>query len=207
MSVTEIKRIYQNSGNDDMDNMWYERQYREKLPAFIQSEKSLDSALKGTFFHKAMELIDFSKLHGYEEIKKELSRLFEDDLLPKDVEEFITVDKIFAFSNSGLGKRMIDAAADGRLYKERKFVIGFPVKDKAPQVIVQGIIDAYFVENDNIVLMDYKTDRIKAGEEQKLVERYSSQLKYYKETLERITGKKVVETYIYSFALDKEINM
>ena len=72
-------------------------------------------------------------------------------------------------------------------------------------VLVQGIIDAYFVEDGEIVLVDYKTDRVRRGQEQKLINLYHVQLEDYARALERMTGKKVKEKIIYSFTLQKEI--
>ena len=72
-------------------------------------------------------------------------------------------------------------------------------------VLVQGIIDAYFIEDEEIVLVDYKTDRVRKGEEQHLIDLYHTQLEDYAQALERMLQKKVNETYIYSFALGKMI--
>ena len=84
----------------------------------------------------------------------------------------------------------------GRIRKEWNF---------DEEILVQGIIDAWFLEEDEIVLIDYKTDRIAFGEETRLVERYRAQLEYYQMALERLTGKKVKEKIIYSFCLNEEI--
>ena len=70
-------------------------------------------------------------------------------------------------------------------------------------ILVQGIIDAWFPEGDEIVLVDYKTDRVKEVGE--LKKRYEKQLAYYQQALERTTGKKVKEKIIYSLALDEEL--
>jgi ATP-dependent helicase/nuclease subunit A len=74
-------------------------------------------------------------------------------------------------------------------------------------VVVQGIVDGYFKEGDELILLDYKTDHVKPGQENILAKRYETQLRYYRETLEQLTGLKVAETYLYSFALDKEIRV
>ncbi len=76
----------------------------------------------------------------------------------------------------------------------------FPEKE---QVLIQGIIDVFFEEDQKIIVADYKTDVVKS--EKELISRYQVQLDYYAEALERLTGKKVVEKIIYSFALGKEI--
>ena len=72
-------------------------------------------------------------------------------------------------------------------------------------IIVQGIIDAFFFEEDHIVLVDYKTDFVPFGREKELEKKYQTQLEYYAEALQRLTGKEVTEKIIYSFALGKEV--
>ena len=81
----------------------------------------------------------------------------------------------------------------------------YPEQQSEEMIIVQGMIDAFFFENDYIVLIDYKTDFVSFGREKELVKKYRTQLTYYAEALERVTGKKVKEKVIYSFALGKEV--
>ena len=72
--------------------------------------------------------------------------------------------------------------------------------------LVQGVIDAYFEEDGELVLMDYKTDRVTPGDDgQELIRKYHAQLEYYCRTLEQLTGKRVKESYLYSFYLEREI--
>ena len=77
--------------------------------------------------------------------------------------------------------------------------------DSGEPVLIQGIIDAWFEEEDGVVLVDYKTDRIQKGQEAVLLERYRLQMIYYARALLQITGKRVKEAIIYSLALQKEI--
>ena len=113
------------------------------------------------------------------------------------------------FLDSALGRRMACAGRAGTLKREQPFVISIPASVRNPEwsdeeeILVQGIIDAWFEEEDGIVLVDYKTDRVRSGEE--LAGRYRVQLDYYAEALERITGKRVKEKIIYSVALGREI--
>ena len=106
---------------------------------------------------------------------------------------------------------MKTADLSGLLFREQPFVISRSAAeideswDENERVLVQGIIDAYFMENDEIVLVDYKTDYVRNGEEKKLVERYHTQLEDYAQALERMTGKQVKEKHIYSFTLKKAI--
>mgnify|MGYP000778597256 FL=1 len=105
--------------------------------------------------------------------------------------------------------RMRNAFLNGTLKREQPFVMSIPASEADPSypadetILVQGIIDAWFTEGEKLVLVDYKTDRVKeAGE---LEKRYEKQLMYYQQALERTTGKKVKEKIIYSLALDEEL--
>ena len=125
--------------------------------------------------------------------------------------EVIDILKIEAFTNSIIWKRINKAK---RIYQEKPFYINIPanklypeVKDEKETILVQGIIDLYFAdEKDKIVLVDYKTDYIKSSE-QELIEKYKKQLEIYKYAIEEANGKKVDEVYLYSTYLNKEIRV
>ena len=110
------------------------------------------------------------------------------------------------------------AQKNGHLFRERPFVMGIPASDVYPdanvykdvkeRILIQGVIDVYFEEEDGVVLMDYKTDRVpwgKAGEEL-LIRRYKTQLDYYQQAIEQITGKKVKDRILYSVIMNREIH-
>lgn len=217
LSVTEIKRIYEMDyePSDVIEGARKEvEHYIPAVPYFVAGEQPLDAAGKGTWMHKTMELFDNAGVTTKEQVEKHLEALRQEGYLPKETEEFVTVDKVFAFADSNLGKRMCQAAKEGKLYKEKQFVIGVPAERLLAEgssalqqtpIVVQGIIDAYFQEGDSLILLDYKTDKVKPGQEQMMIKRYYTQLLYYKDTLEQLTGLIVSETYLYSFALNKEI--
>ena len=113
-----------------------------------------------------------------------------------------------------LGKRVKKAKMNNLLFREQQFVIGKKACDifdditSDENILFQGIIDMYFEEDGEIVLVDYKTDRVsKKDGEKVLLERYKVQLEYYKQALEQLTRKKVKEVYIYSFALNRDIRI
>ena len=97
--------------------------------------------------------------------------------------------------------------------REKPFYINVPAKeiykdDSSQNILVQGIIDLYYIDkDDNLNLVDYKTDYVEKGKEEDLVNKYRKQLKLYKEALENSYNKKVNNTYIYSVFLNKEINI
>lgn len=145
------------------------------------------------------------------ELERQIALMVEKELLQKPWSEAVSVKKLVIFFQSSLAQRMAEAQHLQKLKKEQLFVLGIAadrVKPQFPheeQVLIQGIIDAFFEEGDDLILMDYKTDAVKTGEE--LVKRYHTQMEYYTEALERIVGKKVKERIIYSFALGEEIRM
>ena len=106
---------------------------------------------------------------------------------------------------------MMEADEKHLLFKEQPFVMEIPAKrvnEKFPEeetMLIQGIIDAYYEEDGRIYLMDYKTDRV--SEKEELIRRYKLQLDYYKEALERITGKEVAGVYIYSFHFSEVVEL
>ncbi len=116
------------------------------------------------------------------------------------------------FLSTEIAGRMSQAARQGRLTKEQPFVMDLPAGrvwnelDSEESVLVQGIIDVFWEEEDGIVLLDYKTDRVNRPEE--LVARYREQLLLYAEALNRrFQDKKVKEVLIYSFRLDEIISV
>lgn len=174
----------------------------------------MNGASYGTLIHLVMEKMSFLHKTTYEQVEQGLLELKTAHILTEEEFRIIPVKKIYHMMNSRLGVRMAQAEQEGRLYREQQFVIGIPMNQiyKESQEedleLVQGIIDAYFEEDGELVLMDYKTDRVspERGAEE-LVQRYHAQLEYYKRTLEQLTGKRVKETYIYSFFLEKTIDV
>ena len=145
------------------------------------------------------------------QLDAQLQALCESGRLKQAERDAVADRKIEAFLNTALARRMARAQQAGKLYREQPFVLGLPAnklgKDLPEEetVLIQGIIDVFFEEEDYIVVADYKTDRVEKAEE--LIRRYQVQLDYYAQALERLTGKKVKEKLIYSFALSKELRL
>ena len=215
MPISEIKKMKAFDGQSyDVDasiEEWQEDVCNQKKVHKPEKDHNLTGAERGTIIHKFMELLDFAALGNVDyihDIRNSLKRLVEAKVFTEEEKNAVNETKINNMLKSDLGQRMIAAAKCGRLKKEQQFSIGIPVKeiyknvDSDDIVIVQGIIDAFFYEDDGIVLMDYKTDR---ADETELVGRYHAQLTYYALTLNRLTGLKVKEKLIYSFHLNKTI--
>lgn len=218
MSVSELKE--QGQFVDDAESAFLIKNVREKEDSEI-IDKMSDTAAeekarikrasdRGTAYHRALELIHFAEISGYDDIVKELDRIREEKRMQETAIDMVYPGVLTKFFHSDIAARMKQADRNGKLRKESQFVVGIPARemnkaDSDALILLQGIIDAWFEEDDGLVLVDYKTDRVKEGGENILLDRYQIQLFYYAKALTQITGKKVKEAVIYSLALQKEI--
>ena len=162
-------------------------------------EKGLGAKI-GDSFHHALALFDYNK--GLEQLPAILG---EEELSLLNKEQFQT------FLSSSLGECFKKAFQEKRLFREMHFMRAlpfralFPDRKEEDEVLLQGIVDAFIVEDDGIILVDYKTDRVREGEE--LRERYRKQIMLYSDALEAILGKRVKRRVLYSFYLGEEVEI
>ena len=197
MSVSELKK----EGMEAEE----ETAFLPTLPVFMEEEEVREGGTsRGTAYHRAMELLPFSQITSEEEVTRLLNQYTEEGKLAKEARDMIWPPDIYRFFTTKLGKRMQAAAEAGKLYKEKQFVMGIPARemgdwDSDELVLIQGIIDAWFEEEDGLILVDYKTDYV--NDAQILVKRYKTQLDYYEKALTQMLGRNVKERYIYSYRL------
>lgn len=185
------------------------------IPDFLKEkeETKLTGAARGSAYHAIMEHLDFTKCETLEDAKRQIQAAYEEHHLSEMERDIINPEDLVVFMKSSLGQRMKAAARTHTLLCEQPFMIGIPASQVDSRwtveevILVQGIIDAYFYEGDEIVLMDYKTDKVGSGDIEELVKKYKVQLDYYAQALERLTGKKVKEKIIYSFTLGEEVSI
>ncbi len=131
-------------------------------------------------------------------------------LLTEKEAEIVNVDMLHGFFNSEIGKRMIASP-----YVKRE--VPFVIKKNACEIInslnkndiilIQGIIDCYFYEDDQVVIIDYKTDKISDENLELIKQEYSPQILSYKEAVEKITDKKVKACYLYLFDISQAVEI
>lgn len=186
-----------------------------RLPLFETGIRDFNSAEKGTIVHDFMMHLNFKEAYGALLVSKGEFTKFLDKILDDLVEEKIFTEqekkviqheKIIKFFQSKIGSR---ASLAEEIYKETPFSI---IKEiEGEEVIVQGIIDCYFRENDNYILIDYKTNYISdigdAAELERIKTLYQKQLRIYREAIEVSKGIKVKECYLYLFGADIEISV
>ena len=224
-TVSELKIAAMSEKDEAAFHEFEEREEESYVPEFRRGEEEITGTVRGNAYHRVMELLDFAgitqgEVSDYETyvsaLREEELRKSIDDFLKEQTKQLrlseeyrgaVRTEKICKFLRSRLGYRMLRAQADGRLYREQPFVLSIPatkLKETFPvdeTVLIQGIIDAYFIEEDGIVLLDYKTDSIASLDA--LWQRYETQMDHYQEALERLTGKRVKERILYSFHFDE----
>ncbi len=206
LSVSELKKLSRISEEDETA-LYPEETVIPLIPRFRSEKREIAGAARGTLYHRFMENLDFSKK---EPLEMQLEELVSCGKMSREESRAVRLSDIRRFLECGTGCRMALAAGRGKLFREQPFVLGVAADtlragwDPKETVLVQGIIDAFFYQEDgSIVLVDYKTDRVNTKEE--LVQKYRIQLDYYGTALERLTGHRVKEKVIYSFFLGEEI--
>lgn len=215
LSVSEIKKEAKLlTGEDEFEAVpdMFPQERVPHIPSFIrEDETTISGAYAGTLFHEAISRMDFTMLSSKAKIMKQLKELESKGILPEASN--VSLEQLYRFGNSQLCKRMIQGEI---LRKEEPFILTLTVKElqnMAPQllpsdmeprglsldnlnenIMIQGIIDCFFVEEKDIVLVDFKTDRML---DDKRRASYQAQLELYALALERIHRKKVKEKLLY----------
>lgn len=177
-----------------------------RKPQALQSEEDvLTGAQWGTLMHEAMQWLPLAQ-YTQASLTKELDGLVTKGTFTEEERNLLSDTSLYKFFSSDLGKRLINAK---RIERELPFSMLFEGKrvydtlEDSENLFLQGIIDTAFEEDGEWILVDYKTDRVKSGED--LIKRYKIQMDLYKEALQRLTGMPVKASYIYSFRLHDAI--
>lgn len=174
-------------------------------PAFMERE-GLSAAQKGTAMHSFMQHCDYLK--AKENVSTEANRMQLKGFLSENERQALDIEKLEIFFSNNLAKRIFNSE---KVMREIKFATFVDAKSIYPEitidnenVYVQGIADCVFIENGNLIVVDYKTDQVK--NEQQLLKRYKNQLMFYCQALEKTYSMPVSECILYSFHLDKSIS-
>ena len=191
-SVSELKR------QRDIYGGHAEQPFRKEIvdrPRFLQA-KAMTPAERGTMMHLVMQQMDVTKEVTVHAVQEQIARMVNGEWLTEEQAKAIDVESIIAFFATPIGKRMQRAK---RLEREVPFYFAHEVEGEI--VVVQGVIDCIFEDEQGLVLIDYKTDRVSwmNDPQEQLKRRYKGQLALYREAIEEIWKKKVTETYVYAF--------
>ena len=182
--------------------------FASSRPAFVSSG-GLTPAQRGTATHKFMQFSDYSAARAG--IESELARLVDGGFLSEDEGKAFNIGAAKRFFMSPLAERIF---ASDNVMREKKFAALFPAKFFYPEltgeaaeekIVVQGIADCVFVEDGELVIVDYKTDT--GVDAEALLDRYSAQLEIYREALSQALGMPVKETLLYSFFMNSTVKV
>ena len=208
-SVSKIKEI-ENKNLEFIfeDKIEYNVQNMKK-PKFLQNSVNITNAQIGTLMHLCIQKLDEKQDYTYEKIENLIEKMIQNEIITKQEAEKININKLLSYTKSDLYKNLKKAK---EIHKEQPFYMNIPANEIydvniEEKILVQGVVDLYYIdENDNIILVDYKTDYVKKDEKE-LIEKYQKQLSIYKQAIEEALQKEVYKTYIYSIYLDKSIEL
>ena len=209
-SVTKIKQMKEKKDNNNENSEEETKTFHK--PNFLRTDEkeTLTNAQKGTLVHLCMQRLDENIEYDLDKIKACIAQLVQRKIITEVEERKIHPYNILEFTKSNIWKQLKQAK---KVYRERPFFIHIPAKeiyneDIEDKLLVQGIIDLYYInQQDEIILVDYKTDYVEKGKEEELIEKYKEQLNMYKRALEETLKQKVSKVYIYSVYLGKEIEI
>jgi ATP-dependent helicase/nuclease subunit A len=185
-------------------------------PAFTRSwrrasfdGKSRSGKDYGVAMHNAMAYLRYENCESPSGIRQELDRLVQEGYIRKEQQELISCERIAAFFETTIGKRLI---RHPNVLREFKFSLleDGTLYDPAlagEQVLLQGVVDCAVVEDDGIILIDFKTDSVTDETLAAVAEGYRFQLEAYAGALERIYEKKVKQSLLYFFKLNSFVEI
>lgn len=172
-----------------------------KIPGCLAEKEGKYTAVrKGLLIHFILQNLDFNALNTKPEIFNYIDKLVFEGTISEQDKKYINVTRIYNFLNSKIGKELKEAK---QIYREYEFVLE---NKNISNSLIQGVIDLFYVTQDGrVILVDFKTDRLE--DEKEFIKRYKIQLDIYKEAINSLTNYKVDKVYIYSFNLNKEIEI
>ena len=221
ISVSEIKKV-QSTYEEDYSKPMYDEKITLKRPLFIQESESknkISPLERGTIVHLVMEVLDLNRVNTIDEIKEQIKDLIKREIISEKQSLVINPFKVYKFYKSNIGKRALSSNFMKReqsiysqikmndIYLNNEDIQNNRARYEEESMMLRGIIDLYFEEDDEIVIVDYKTDYIDEENKQDVINRYRKQLDLYADALTKLTGKKVKEKYLYLFNVDEEVKL
>lgn len=222
-SVSEVKRRYQELHSDELQDEAAlsvpaaaviptapgEDDAFAALPPWLAGEEAaVSGAQRGTALHKALQYITLAANQTTATLRREIDAFVRQGLLSREEAKLVYVPVLAAFCQSDIGRRMAESPELHREYPFTVLLAGgnpLPETETGEQILIQGVIDCLFREDDAWILVDYKSDRLETADAFR--SRYAVQLALYKRAVEQITHRPVEETYIYSLHLQQEIRL
>lgn len=222
ISVTEIKKRQEEYEEQDDSLGLYKHKTTLKKPKFLsesQKTEKITGARRGTIVHLIMEVLDFEKVNTESEIKAQIQDLVKRRIITEKESQVLSPRKIMRFFKSPIAKRMLSSKF---VKREQKIYTQIKMNDiylndeifknnretyENESVMLRGVIDLYFEEDDGLVILDYKTDFVDKNNKKEIIHKYKKQIEIYADVLSKLTGKKVKEKYLYLFGIDEQVKV
>ena len=222
ISVTEIKKRQEEYEEHDDSLGLYKHKTTLKKPKFLseaQKTEKITGARRGTIVHLIMEVLDFEKVNTESEIKAQIQDLVKRRIITQKESQVLSPRKIMRFFKSPIAKRMLSSKF---VKREQKIYTQIKMNDiylneeifknnretyENESVMLRGVIDLYFEEDDGLVILDYKTDFVDENNKKEIIHKYKKQIEIYADVLSKLTGKKVKEKYLYLFGIDEQVKV
>lgn len=222
ISVTEIKKRQEEYEEQDDSLGLYKHKTILKKPKFLsesQKTEKITGARRGTIVHLIMEVLDFEKVNTESEIKAQIQDLVKRRIITEKESQVLSPRKIMRFFKSPIANRMLSSKF---VKREQKIYTQIKMNDiyindeifknnretyENESVMLRGVIDLYFEEDDGLVILDYKTDFVDENNKKEIIHKYKKQIEIYADVLSKLTGKKVKEKYLYLFGIDKQVKV
>ena len=207
-----MEEVRYDAMNETQADNYDENEITFPIPKFLnnEDEEKITASKRGTILHLCMKNLDFSKEYEIQDVKDLVEELKNKEIITEKEANSVNINQILKFTKSDIWQELKEAK---EYHKEEPFYINVPANEveeteSIANILAQGIIDLYYInKDDNIILLDYKTDFVKEGEEELLIKRHTPQLLLYKEALENALNKKVDRIYIYSTVLGKKVEI
>ena len=210
LTATQLKgRVLDQEAAEETPRVREARREPMRRPDFIAREKGLTPAERGTALHLAMQYLSLEGDRSGAAIGAELDKLAAGGFLTRSQREAVDPAVPAAFFASELGRELL---ASPEVHREFKFSVLTPASDygaglEGEEVLLQGVIDCWFVQGEGLTVLDFKSDRIRPGEEAARGEAYRPQLEAYSRALERVTGRKVLRKVLWFFATGRQLEL
>ena len=211
VAVSDLKKKQQEAINPEKQLF---KEVLKPIPKFIQGQEVIEGAAKGTLIHGIFEHLDLMKYTNQLSIKEQLYQLVREGKITEDALQVVDLERLEQVAHTPIMARMKNAR---HVWKEKAFVYQLSAKEvdatypEEETVLLQGVVDNCFIEEDGLVIVDYKTDYINLYQKEcgiaQIKERYSLQLDLYGKALSEISGWPVKEKIIYLYSINEWINL
>ncbi|MBQ6402509.1 MAG: UvrD-helicase domain-containing protein, partial [Oscillospiraceae bacterium] len=202
VTATELKHAGISDPETDGAALLGARRRTFRMPDFREEDKPLTATERGTATHRVLQYLRFTDAGSEDAVRAQIASLVRAGYLSERDARAVKVDSVRSLMRSPLGARLYAAEQAGTVRREFRFSLLFRANrlfggEVTDEVLLQGVVDCWWEEDDGVVILDYKTDRIPKDAVPERTAYYASQLRAYGEAMARITGKPVKERLLF----------